>query len=124
MEAHFLIGNRLQNEIALADQVSIVAAHEVDHLFGDPGQEGPIKANQLAKARSAAQNHAQDIAAPFITGQDAVTNQESDGPGMVGDGAVTVKMGQAMRFILAEQFANPLHNRQEGIGVVVVLFAL
>ena len=124
MEAHFLIGNRLQNEIALADQVSIVAAHEVDHLFGDPGQEGPIKANQLAKARSAAQDHAQHIAAPFIAGQDAVTNQESDGAGVVSDGAVTVKMGQTVGFILAEQFANPLHNRQEGIGVVVVLFAL
>ena len=43
-----------------------MTAHHANDRLGNLGQEGAFKADQFAKARCPAQNHAQYIAAPFI----------------------------------------------------------
>ena len=68
-------------------QLGIGALHQVadgvDHLV----QEWLFLAEQAAMADAAAKDFAQDVAAAFVRGQDAVVDEEGGGAGVVGDDA-------------------------------------
>ena len=57
-------------------------------VFGNLGQEWPGEAQHPPVARRPAQDQAQYITAAFVRRQHAVTDQEGDGPAVVGNDAV------------------------------------
>jgi len=63
----------------------IGGGHLVDHGVADAEQERPLDAQQHAVARGAAQQSSEHVATPFVSGKDPVTDQEDQGPSVVGD---------------------------------------
>ncbi len=124
METLLLVGDGLEDEVALLGQVGIMAAHLVDDDIGDLRQEGGIKTKQLAKTGRTTQNHTQHIAAAFVAGQDAVADQKGDGPAVVGDGAVVREIGLTVGVVFLQQLLDARHDGREGVGVVIVVRAL
>ena len=124
VEALLLVGDVLEDEVPLGHQIGVMAAHLVDDGIGHACQEGFFKADELAEARGPAQDHAQNVGAPFVAGQDAVADHEGAGAGVVGDGAVAVEVLLALRVAVTGQFLDARHDGQKRIGVIVVVGAL
>src|SRR4051812_34634169 len=118
MEAFFFSRNRLQNKIALLWQVGVMASHLVNDDISHLRQKGARKSEQRAKASCSAQDHTQDIAAPFVAGEDAIGYQEGDRTAMVGNGAIARQIGVAMLIIFFQELLDALHDRRKSIGIV------
>ncbi len=77
----------LATRAAESVELGVGALHQiadgVDHLE----EEGLLLAEEAAMADAAAKDFAQDVAAAFVGGQDAVVDEEGGGAGVVGDDA-------------------------------------
>ena len=66
-----------------------------------------------------AQDPAQDVAAALVRRQDAVGDEEVDGPRVVGDDLVAEPLRLERVRVVAEQLAHPGVDRREQVGVEV-----
>ena len=96
-ELGLLAGDRAEDLVAPLDEVRVGLAHDVDDDRGRLGQERLAPAEQPAVADGAAEDPAQDVAAPLVRGQDVVGDEERDRPRVVGDDLVAEALGLERR---------------------------
>ena len=92
-ELRLLAGDDGEDLVAPLDEVRVGLAHDVDDDRGRLGQERLAPAEQPAVADGAAQDAAQDVAAPLVRRQDVVGDEERDGARVVGDDLVAEALG-------------------------------
>lgn len=68
-------------------QFRIVRRHQAYHRVGSVAQEGLFQAKPLAITHRAPQDAPENVASPFIAGQDPIASQKDERPPMVGDDA-------------------------------------
>ena len=124
MEAALFVGDRVQDVLAPIAQLAIMIAHLLDHHVGDLGHERPIEADLAAKARRAAQDHAQHVIAAHVAGQGAIGNEEGRRARMIGNHAIGDEVLFDFGIGVARQFLRLVDQRQEQIGLVVGIDAL
>jgi len=116
----FLLGaDHLLDEGPLLHHFRVVGAHDAADGFHEPVHERFMDAQRLAVPHGAAQQAADDVAAPFVARQDAVADGEGDGPDVVGDHL----QGHVRFFLLpvagAGDVARLQNDREEQVGVEV-----
>ena len=124
VKTFFLVCDRLQNIVAFGQQILVVVSHLIDHRVGDRCQKRLVEAKDFAKSCCAAQDHAQDILAAFVAGQDAVSDQEGAGAHVVCDRPIAEEVCLALCVAVAGQLLDACQDRDKGVGVVVVVLAL
>ena len=85
---------------------------------------GPSKPMHAAKARRAAQDHAQHVVAAHVAGQRPIGNEEGRRARMIGNHAIGHDVLFDFGIGMARQFLRLVNQRQEQIGLVVGIDAL
>ena len=70
-------------------------------------------------AHGSTQDAAQDIAPPLIARKDVISDEERDGPRVIGDDLVAEALLLEVVRVVAEQLPHPGMDRREQVGVVV-----
>ena len=118
-ELGLLAGDRAEDRLPPLVEVGIRVVHRGDHDLGRLGEERLRPPEQPAVADGSADDPAEDVAATFVRGQDAVGDQERDRPGVVGDHLVAEALRLEGVRVVAEQLAHPGMDRREQVGVEV-----
>jgi len=119
VEPLFLGPDDALDERPLLDNFGIMRAHDVADDGRQLVQERPADAELAAVADGAPEQPADDVAPPFVGRQDAVADGEDDRPDMVGD-HLQRNVGLLPLLVAdAGDFARPVNDRPEQIGVEV-----
>ena len=118
-EALFFVAQDLLDMRPGRGQFGPGSAHDFGQRADQFVEEGFREAELVAMPRRAADDAAQDIAAPFVGGQHAIGDQEGRGADVIGHHAA----GGQLRLAAAQLFYGP-DDVLEELGVVVVMHAL
>ena len=75
-EALLLVGDPALDRLALGRELGVGVAHDLDRALREAAQPGGLEAERAALLDRAAHDPAQDVAAVFVGGDDAVGDQE------------------------------------------------
>ena len=108
-----------EDPVAPLDEVGIGLGHHVDDHRAGLGQERLAPTEQPAVAHGTPQDPAQDVAPALVRGQDVVSDEERDGPRVIGDDLVAEALLLEVVRVVAQQLAHPLVDGREEVRVVV-----
>ncbi len=118
-EGGLLADDGTQDGLSTLHEDGIRLAHEVDDDLGRLGQEGLPPTQQAPVAHGPPDDAAQHVAAPLVGGQDAVGDEEGDGPRVVGDDLVAEALRLEGVRVVAHELAHAGVDGREEVGVVV-----
>ena len=123
-EALLLGADDLGDEALLVDEVRVGGAVLVDDRLADLVEEGLVHAEELAVARGAAQQAAQDVAAALVGGQHAVADEEGCGADVVGDDAQGDVVPVALAVVRTGELRDLVRDVHDGVDIEEAVHAL
>ncbi len=124
METALFVGDGIENVLAPIAQLAVMFAHVLDHDVGNIGHERPVEADHAAKARRAAQDHAQHVIAAHVAGQRPIGDEERRRARVIGNDAIGHKVLFDLGIGMPRQLLRLVDQRQEQIGLVIRVDAL
>ena len=118
-ELGLLADDRAEDLGAPLGQVRIGLVHDVDDDRGQLGEERLPPSEEPSVANRAAQDPAEDVAAPLVRREHAVADEEGDRPRVVGDDLVAEPFLLECVRVMPEQLTHPGVDRHEQVRVVV-----
>ncbi len=123
-EALFLGVYRALDKLFVLHELGVHIAHELDDLVDVVLQERALDAKGMPLHNRTAKQAAQDVAAAFVGGQDAVGDHERHRTAMIGHDAKAGVQRAALAVLLAAQGFAHGHQAAQHVRVVVVGNAL
>ncbi len=117
-EALLLGGEHAVDLVAVLDELRIRRAHLLDHDVGEAGQERRLHPDAQAVLRRAADDAAQDVAAPLVRRRDALGGDERHAAAVVGEHAVRLRRVVRGAVRDAGLLRDPVHDQLVAVGVV------
>jgi hypothetical protein len=123
-EADFLASQVIQNGGFVLFQFGIEIAVFVNDCLRGFGEEGFVETDLGAEARGAADDHAGDVVATRVAGDDAIGDEERRRTDVIGDDAIGREVGEHLRFGVTCERAQDIERAREEVGLVVGVDAL
>ena len=117
-EALLLGGEHAPDLLPVLDELRIRVSHLLDHDLGEAGQERRLHPDPQPVLGRAADDAAQDVAAPLVRRRHALGGDERHPAAVVGEHAVRLRgvLGRAVRD--AGLAGDPVHDQLEAVRVV------
>ncbi len=118
-EGGLLADDGAHDDVAALAQDGVGIAHELDDDPGGLLEERLVTSQEAAVSHGPADDAAQHVASPLVGGQDAVGDEEGDGPRVVGDDLVAEALALEGVGVMPQQLPQSLMDGHEQVGVVV-----
>ena len=117
-EALLLGGEDVVDLAAMLDELGVRVAHLLDHGVGQSGEKRRLHADAQPVLHRAADDPAQDIAAPLVRRRDAVGDEERHPAAVVGEHAMRLRRVGRVAVRDAGLRRDPLHDQLVAVRVV------
>ena len=123
-EADFFTSQIIQNGGLSLFQFGIKIPVIIDHRLGDLGEEGIVQPDLRAKTRGAADDHAGDVIATRVAGDDAIGDEERGRTDVIADDAIGREVSEHFFFAVTGETTQHFKRIGEEIGLVIRVHAL
>src|SRR5215207_3588525 len=123
-ETDLFPGQVIQDRAAAFDKLRIEPAIFLDDRLSDLGEERFVQPDLGAEARRPADDHARDIVATRVPGDDSICDQESCRPGMIADDAIGCKVRIHLLFTMTGEGTQNIERAREEITLIVRVHTL
>ncbi len=123
-ETDFFARQIVEDGSLIFAQFGIEVAILVNDRLGHFGEERFVKPDLGAEARRAADDHARDVVAPAVAGDDAVCDEEGRAADVVTDDAIGCEIRIHFLFAMTRERTQDFERAGEEVGLVVGVHAL